>query len=359
TVSLSLGVAVVATTVLVEGRIYAQVADEFPKDAPSAFLLDVQTDQRDAVVRLLEERGATRVRTAPMIVARLRAVDGRDVDTLAGERGEDDRWALTREQRLTTTDTFPSDNRVVAGAAFSPATEAEVSLESRFAERIGAGLGSRVVFDVQGVPVELVVTSLREVTWESFDMNFFVVAERGPLDAAPQSVLLTAQLPAEAEATVQDTLAARFPNVTLVRVRAAIEQARGLLEKLGTGIRAVGAFTAVAGVAILVSGLAADATRQRKRVALLKTLGTTRAGVVALFAVEYGLLGLFAGALGALGAVGISWAIVTRMMRLDWRTDFAALAITVAASAVACAAVGVAANARALRVRPAEVLRAE
>lgn len=363
-VSLAIGVVVVMTTVLVEGRIFAQIAEEFPREAPSAFLVDVQPDQRDGVLRLLEEAGATQMKSAPMVVARLLSIDDRGVDALVAERGEDARWSLTREQRLSYMAALPPDNTVIAGAAFSPGapeagTPAELSLEKSYAESLGATVGSRIRFDVQGVPVDFTVTSLRTVSWESFNMNFFLVAEPGVLEAAPQSVLVTAQLPADREAGVQDALAAAFPNVTLVSVRAALTQARGLLTRMGWGIRAVGAFTALAGIAILVSGVAADASRQGRKVALLKTLGTTRAGVVGLFAIEYGLVGLLAGGLGAGGAALVSWAVVTQMMHLGWRTDGVALALAVGVTVALSAIVGVLANTRALRVRPAEVLRGE
>ncbi len=358
-VSLAIGVVVVLTTVLVEGRIFAQVSEEFPEEAPSAFLVDVQPDQREGVIRLLEEADATQVKSAPMVVARLLAIDDRGVEALVAERGEAERWSFTREQRLSYMAALPPDNRIVAGASFSEAVPAELSLEQRYAESLGATVGSRLRFDVQGVPLDFTVTSLRTVSWASFNMNFFLVAEPGVLEGAPQSVLVTAQLPAAREAAVQDALAAAYPNVTLVSVRAALTQARGLLERMAWGIRAVGAFTALAGIAILVSGVAADAARQGRKVALLKTLGTTRAGVVGLFAIEYGIVGLLAGVLGAGGAWVASWAVVTRLMRLGWRTDVPALQLAVAITAGLSALVGVLANTRALRVRPAEVLRGE
>ena len=58
-------------------------------------------------------------------------------------------------------------------------TRAEVSVEEEFARDLGLGVGSKIVFDVQGVPVELAVTSLRRVRWESFGINFFLVVEPG------------------------------------------------------------------------------------------------------------------------------------------------------------------------------------
>ncbi len=358
-VSLGLGVVVVLTTVLVEGRLYAQISQEFPASAPSAFLLDVQPDQRAEVESLLGAAGATQTRGAPMVVGRLVAVDGVGVDTLAAARPEGERWQLTREQRLSYMATLPEDNVIVEGAPFSPGVPGELSIERQYAEGLGVKLGSTVRFDVQGVPVDLHVTSVRTVSWESFNMNFFLVVEPGVLDSAPQTILVTTQIAAEREPGVQDALALRFPNVTLVSVRSALAQARGLLEKLGWGIRAVGAFTALAGVAILAAGVASDAVRRGRQVALLKTLGTTRAGVVAVFAVEYGIVGLLAGVLGSVGAVGLSYVLVTRLMHLGWQTDGLAVAAAVGLTAGLCALVGVIANQRALRVRPAEVLRGE
>lgn len=358
-VALGLGATVVLTTVLVEGRLYAQIAQEFPESAPSAFLLDVQPDQVAGVQSLLAEVGAVHTRAAPMVVGRLVSVDGVGAEELAAQREEGDRWQLTREQRLSYMPALPADNTILEGAPFSEAVTSELSIEERYAERLGVKLGSVVQFDVQGVPVELRVTSIRSVSWQSFNMNFFLVAEPGVLEAAPQTHLVTTQLPAELESSTQDRLATAFPNVTMVSVRTVLAQARGLLERLAWAVRAVGAFTAAAGVAILATGIIAEAGRRGRQVALLKTLGTTRAGVMGLLAVEYALVGLLAGLVGSVGAVGLSWVLVTRVMTLSWATDWWAVGFAVGGAAFLVSTVGVLANQRALRVPPAQVLRGE
>ncbi|HBL30732.1 MAG TPA: ABC transporter permease, partial [Acidobacteria bacterium] len=73
--------------------------------------------------------------------------------------------------------------------------------------------------DVQGVPLELTVTSLRTVNWRTFGINFFLVVEPGVLEDAPQQRLAAFQLPRGTEQKVQDELAALYPNVTLLRIR--------------------------------------------------------------------------------------------------------------------------------------------
>ena len=49
------------------------------------------------------------------------------------------------------------------------------------AAELGVGLGDRLTWDVQGVPLETRIASLRRVTWARFQPNFFAVFEPGVL----------------------------------------------------------------------------------------------------------------------------------------------------------------------------------
>ena len=361
-VGLGLGVLVVLAMSQVERQLAAQIDRELPGDAPTAFLIDIQPDQWPGVEGLLREEGSTRVDSVPVVMARLQAIDGRPVDEILGqgpaERGR--RWALTREQRLTYMAELPADNKVVAGELWGDPQRAEVSVETEFAkEDLGVGLGSVLRFDIQGVPLELTVTSLRSVKWETFGINFFLVVEPGVLEEAPQLRLAAARLPAAREQPVQDRLAAGYPNVTLIQIRSILERITGILRRIGQGIRFLGGFTVVAGVAILAGAVAAGAARRGREVALLKTLGMTRAGVVAVFAVEYALIGLVAGAIGAIAGGVLARTVLVRGMEVEWSFQPLAYAAAVAGAVLLAVAAGVAASWNALRRRPVEVLRGE
>ncbi|HWM94414.1 MAG TPA: FtsX-like permease family protein [Thermoanaerobaculia bacterium] len=375
-VALGLGVLVVLGMSLVERRLSNQLATAIPPDAPSAFLIDIQPDQWQGVHDVLRRAGASRVDMVPVIMVRLAAIDGRTVEELAtaaearrerrrqGSDREEDRegarrWALTREQRLTYLKELPPDNRLVAGKLWTDPSRSEVSVEQEFAEDLGLKLGSVIRFDVQGVPVELTVTSLRTVDWQTFGINFFLVAEPGVLEKAPQLRLAAARLPRGSEQGVQDALAAAYPNVTLIRVREVLEKIAGVLERIGVGIRFLGGFTVLAGIAILGGAVSAGSARRGREVALLKTLGMTRKGVAGAFAVEYALIGLVAGIIGAAGAVVLSYMVVTRGFELVWELQPWPLAAALAGTVFLAVAAGLAASARALERRPIEVLRAE
>jgi putative ABC transport system permease protein len=122
-------------------------------------------------------------------------------------------------------------------------------------------------------------------------------------------------------------------------------------------VRALGLLTVVAGLAILAGVAASSAAHRSQEVALLKTLGVTRRGVAVLFATEYALCGLVAGALGTLGALALAYAFLERVLELTPELPLATLPVAAAAMSALAAVAGLAASARALAVRPLASLR--
>jgi putative ABC transport system permease protein len=375
-VALGLGVITVLTMSLVERRLSHELSRELPGNAPSAFLVDIQPEQWAGVRALLTRARADKIDSVPVVMARISSIDGRPVDRIAAERkakqdrdpeqeGNENReergrrWALTREQRLTYLDKLPADNVVVAGKLWSDPAHGEVSLEKSFAEDLGVGLGSKLGFDVQGVPLTLVVTSLRTVDWGTFGINFYLVVEPGILEQAPQQRVATARLASGSEQHVQDLLAASYPNVTFLRIREILSKILGVLQRIGLGVRFLGGFTVLSGIAILAGAISAGSVRRGREVALLKTLGMTRRQVATAFAVEYALIGGVAGLLGAGTGAALTWGVVTRGFELPWEPEPARLALAVVLSIVLSVIAGLAASIRALERRPIEVLRTE
>ncbi len=360
-VALGLGVLVVASTALIEREVAERLRTALPADAPSIFLADVQPDQWPGIQDVLARHGAVNVVGVPVVTARLAAVGGTPVASLAADRSEDapdrKRWVLTREQRITWMGELPADNRVVEGTLWSDPAVPEVSIEEGFARDLGATLGTRLTFDIQGVPRDLAVTSIRTVEWESFSINFFLVAEPGALDDAPHMLLGAARVEAADEQPFQDELARTYPNVTPLRVRPILERVLDILSRMAVGVRALGLFTILVGLAILAGVASSGAVHRAREVALLKSLGVRRASIAGLFATEYGLLGLVAGLVGGTAAAVLAWTFLEQVIDLGadvawWMPLGAALG-----TALVAALCGLLASARALTARPIETLR--
>lgn len=365
-VALGLGVTVVLATRIVQERLAGQLGDEVPTSAPTAFLIDIQSRQWESLRAELIESGAEGIDSAPIVVGRLAEIDGRRLEEIADpttrpgdwEEGRR-RWALTREQRITYRADLPAGNELVEGELWTDPGRAEVSVEEEFARQLGVGVGSSLVIDVQGVPLEFAVTSLRRVEWRTFGINFFLLAEPGVLDDAPQSLLATARLAAGREQAVQDRLAARFPNVTMINVRQILDKVASVIDRIGKGVRFLGLFTVAAGILILGGAVSATTARRAREVAVLKTLGMTRADVVAVFSLEYALVGAVAGAIGCVGAALLAWAVLVHGMEIDWRWPWGTLAAGLLLSVLLSVLAGLAASRGALARRPVEVLRGE
>lgn len=361
-VALGLGVLVVAAMGLVENRLVERLRKALPHDAPSVFLLDVQPDQWAGVRETLTREGATSISNVPVVTARLAQVDGVGVAELAAARKKEENpdrrtWMLTREQRITWMKELPSDNRIVDGTLWSDPSPREVSVEEEYAHDLGAHVGSKLVFDVQGVELEFLVTSLRRVEWESFGINFFLVAEPGALDDAPHFELGAARLEADAESRAQDALAREFPNVTLIRIRAVLEKVLKIMARLAIGVRILGSFTIATGIVILAGVVSASTLHRAREVALLKTLGVTRAGVAALFATEFALIGIVAGLIGSIAALVLAWIFLERAVELEAALPWWIALVAGLATGLLAALCGLLACARALTTRPIESLR--
>jgi putative ABC transport system permease protein len=303
----------------------------------------------------LETEQAARIEMVPVIMARYAGA------RVAGEIGAPQssaEWATSREQRLTYLQELPDSNRIVEGELWSDPDYFEISMEVGYAESLGVKLGDLVSFRIQGVPIELRLTSLREVSWESFEINFFLVVEPGVLEEVPQFRLAAALLDPEAEDRVQNNLVKDYPNITFLRVRPIIEKVSRLLERIALAVRFLGSFTILAGIVILAGSVGASQARRGREVALLKTLGVTRSGIRRMFLTEFALSGLVAGCLGVLGAFALSWSFLELVLKFESQLPWWVLVPAILGTALLATLAGLAASARALRETPVQSLRA-
>jgi len=231
-------------------------------------------------------------------------------------------------------------------------------VEEEYARDLGLKVGSKIVFDVQGVPVPLTVSSLRKVRWESFGINFFWVVEPGVLDRAPQMRIASVRLPAGGEQQLQDALAASLPNVTVFAIREVLEKVSAVLERIALGVRFLGGFTVLAGLSILAGAVAAGAAQRGREAALGKALGMTRLQVAVLFATESAIIGLLAGAIGSVAGTTLAAVVLEKGMDIPFQLEVVPPLAAIVLAALFAAAAGLAASARPLAQRPLEALRA-
>jgi putative ABC transport system permease protein len=93
--------------------------------------------------------------------------------------------------------------------------------------------------------------------------------------------------------------------------------------------------------------------------AVFKTLGANTRTIARMLLLEYGVLGLLAGSVGSLGAVGLTWGISRWALEIPWRVFVGEHVGGVVATSALVAAIGVLSSLDVLRHKPLATLRAE
>ncbi|MCS6946673.1 MAG: FtsX-like permease family protein, partial [Steroidobacteraceae bacterium] len=320
-----LGIMVLLLLGIVRNDLLADWRRSLPPNLPNFFFINIPPDERAAFERFLADNGAETSRVLPMIRARLIEIDGQPVERRrivrgprGGPRGGGD--FADREQNITWTDELGPDNKIVAGRWFTPGDFGKplVSLSTEFADSLGLRIGSRLAFDVAGERFDVTLASIRQVKWDSFRPNFFIVFAPGLLEGAAGTWMTSAYVESHERALVAP-LVRRFPSVSVFDLEELLAQVRSVVDKAALAIQSVFAFTLFAGLTVLLAALQASRDERRFESAMLRTLGASRAVVRQGVLAEFLLLGALAGVLAASGASIAGWLLAHQALDVPYR----------------------------------------
>ncbi|HTE38465.1 MAG TPA: FtsX-like permease family protein, partial [Reyranella sp.] len=358
--SLGLGLTVLVATALIEGNLREQITQRIPKDAPAFFFVDIQSSQIAEFEKTIASvPGAGKLEEVPSLRGRIVKIAGEPVAQT--KVPADARWAVDSDRGVTYSVAQPEGSRLVAGQWWAPDYRGPqlVSFDAELARAFGIGVGDTITVNVLGRDIEAKIASLRRIEWQTLSINFVFVFSPGLLDKAPHTFLATVKATPEAEEKIFTEITDRFPNVTVVRIRDAIQTASEVLGNIGLAVRLIGLLSILAGILVLAGAMLATQRRRIHEAVVMKVLGATRARIAGTFAWEFATLGL-ATALASL-AVGTAAAylVVRNLMNLSW-TFLPTVAVAVALGAMALTlAFGLAGTLAALRQRPLALLRNE
>jgi putative ABC transport system permease protein len=347
-----------ALIALLRGELLDTWQNQLPKDAPNYFVLNILPAEKEAFTDHLRDISARAAPLYPIVPGRLTAINGKPVADFvtADSRGEN---ATQRDLSLTWAADLPAGNRITAGQWWDPmATDSAVpgvSVEAKLADSLKLTLGDQLTFNVGGMIRDVKVTSLRDVSWDNFKPNFFMIFQPGTLKDLPTTYLTSFYLaPGHDQQIVE--LARAFPAATLLQVEALLEQLRSILSQVTLAVEYVLLFVLAAGMTVLFSGLQATLDERIRQGALLRALGAERRLLVKARRIEFGLLGAASGMLAALGTELISWVLYRFAFHLQWSPHLWLLVLPLV-GALLIGGAGIFGTRRALNASPLTVLR--
>ena len=358
-VALGLGLTLLAAVVLTEASVQAEVADQLPERAPSFFFVDIQQDQIEEFTQIVAGAPSAADFTAtPMLRARITAIKG--VPVAEARLAPGARWIPDGDRSLTFLRDAPENMTVFEGPEWWPADYEGpelMSLDEDMAEDMALAIGDTLTVNVLGRDIEARIFNLRDVEFRSGGMNFSMILSPGVIVSAPHTFIATVRVAEEDEDAVFGAVTARFPNITVVRVKEALAQVGVMLEALANGMAAASLVTVLAGILVLAGAIAAGHRARMYEAVVLKVLGATRGRLAAIYAVEYGLLGLLAGIASFGAGIVAAWWIAEIVLEIPLAFEARAAVITILGGAAGTLVLGLIGGFAALSVKPAERLR--
>lgn len=317
-VAFGLGLTVLLLLTFVRTDLLAGWQQTLDEDAPNNFLINIQPQERPSIAAIFESGGVDVPEFVPLVRARMSTINGEDVKTRSYpmEEGE---WMANREANLTWASELSSSNTLVAGEWWPSDYDGPplVSVEAEAGMEMGVEIGDKLVFLIAGREVELTIASFREVNWDSFQPNFFMVLSPGALEGLPATFIASLKIPTERRDVLLN-LVRQHPTVSVIDLETILNQVKGIIDKASLAVQAVFVFTLAAGIAVLFAAVQSTIDERRFESAMLRALGVRRRTVLSGVLTEFAAIGFAAGLLAAAGASILAAVIAVQLFDLSF-----------------------------------------
>lgn len=357
-VAFGLGLTVLLLLSFVRTDLLDSWRQSLDEDAPNHFLINIQPEERGSIAEIFQSDGIAAPQFVPLVRARMTEINDESVKTREYPV-PDGEWMANREQNLTWAGELSTSNTVLEGEWWEPGYDGEplVSVEEEAATELGVELGDRLRFLVAGQEVEATVASFREVNWDSFQPNFFMVFSPGALEGFPTTYVASLQV-AEEQQGVLLRLVRAHPSVSVIDLGAILEQVQSIIAKASLAVQAVFVFTLAAGIAVLFAAVQSTIDERRFESAMLRALGVRRRTVLSGVLTEFAALGFAAGLLASIGASVLAAVIADQLFDLGYSFNPTLWVAGLGGGILLVCLSGYVAVRGAINAPPADVLRA-
>ena len=354
--SLGLGLSVLAAIGQIDSNLRSSIAQDLPDRAPAFFFVDIQPNQIDAFrTRMTTDPAVTKIDSAAMLRGIITQINGKPATEVT------DHWVIQGDRGLTYSATPPEGTKITEGAWWPEdyTGPPQMSFAAEEATEIGLKLGDTLTVNILGRDITATITSFRDVDFSTAGIGFILSMNPAALQGAPHTFISTVYAPPEAEAELLKSVTKTWTNITAIRIREAVDRVTEALGAIATATAWAAAATLLTGFVVLIGAAAAGERARVYEAAILKTLGATRARILASFALRSALMGAAAGTVAVVAGALAGWAVMTFVMDGSYRFEPVSAAAIIIGGILVTLLAGLAFAWRPLATRPAQVLRAQ
>ena len=327
------------------------------ENTPNYFLINIQSYQTEGIREILKSSDGVLPEFVPLVRARMTEINGQSVQdrSYPDERGK---WLANREANLSWSKTVNSKNKVTDGSWWSADYKGPplVSIERSAAEDMGVAVGDNLTFLIAGENITAEISSIREVDWNSFSPNFFLVLSPNSLDTFPSSFISSMYLD-KSENQILKELQINYPTVSVVDLDPILQQVRQVITKVSIAVQTVFIFTLIAGITVLFSAVHSTIDERKFESALLRAVGMKTRNVIISLLSEFSAIGLSAGILAASGASILAWQIASRFFEISYIFNLSLWLAGIVCGVVLVSLFGYIASRDAIKSPPVNALR--
>lgn len=355
--ALGTGVMLILTVFLMQKSVIDEISLTASPKIPNVFLVDISTQELAGVKALLAKTPGVRgqLEALPIVSGRIIAVDGVPAENLKLTNFPK---RLLQSATLTWAETKPDGDKILQGEWWSADDQHAVAISDHIAQRLHLKPGSRIDFASGEKSIQTRVAAVFKSDGQHVYGRSEYVLSPAALKELPVVWYGAVHVDTKQVGQMQRALYMAYPTVTVINIADVLETIQGVVQQITVVVRFLAAFSMLSGAIILASSVASTRFRRIREVVVLKTLGATRNRIVAVFSVEFLVLGLLAAFVGVIFANLLTRVLLHRLdvvFHVQWTATLTALLGTAALATVT----GWVASYRILGQKPLQVLREE
>ena len=355
-VAFGIGLMVLLLLTLVRTELMSQWQATLPETTANHFVINIQPGERGQVADILSSHGVEAPQFAPLVRARISHVNGVPLNEYVFRNRRTER-ELRDDLNITWAADLNPDNEIVAGKWWDENDpEPQLSIEVDEFQDYGLELGDELTFAIAGQSATVRVTSTRNINWDTFSPNFFMVVNPGVLEEHAHTYVTSFYL-GPGQRTAMLDLVTALPGVSVIDIDAVLDQVRRAMDRAASAVQYVFLFTFAAGIVVLLAAIQATRDERMYESAVLRTLGAGKGVVLQGIATEFMAIGVLAGTLAAIGAGGIGYFVARELFELEYMPGPMLVVYGLVAGAVIVGISGTLAARSVVREPPVSTLR--
>lgn len=341
--TMSLSMLILSLLPHIKSSIINEVRPEESRQMPALFMFDIQPEQREPLKALAQKLMKQELNFSPLVRSRILKVNDQsyernlNFDEVRTREAEEEARFRNRGINLTYRGRLQDSEQTIQGS-FSGLFKSDndnneipqISIEKRYADRMGLSLGDKINFDIQGVEVKAQVGSFRRVRWTSFQPNFFILFPNGVIEEAPQMFLTSLMLGEQPEAAqnlkeLQLQASNRFSNISIIDVRRTVENSLKYVDQMSLGLEFMAWLAVILGILVFVILLNTQIKERLQEMNLLQILGAGESRILKIVLTQFILLFTISILFGVLLGFIVAWILVSYVFDIKTVYDSAYL----------------------------------